>query len=74
MTISQNSVGNAITELLGIVVNRVEDPDAYTDVEEGLVTRLLEVRQRLIAAGLGEAIAAPSWSTGQYVNTRKSGE
>jgi hypothetical protein len=74
VTISQNSVGNAITELLGIVVNRVEDPDAYTDIEEGLVSRLLEVRQRLIAAGLGEAIAAPSWASGQYVNTRKSGE
>ena len=58
----------------GIVVNRVENPDAYTDIEEGLVNRLLEVRQRLIDANLGAAIAAPSWLNGQYVNTRESAE
>ena len=29
VTISQNSIGNAITELLGVVVNRVADADAY---------------------------------------------
>lgn len=70
VTISQNSVGNAITELLGIVVKRVEDPDAYTEIEGGLVTRLLEARQRLIDANLGEAISAPSWPSGEYVNCR----
>ena len=69
VTISQNSVGNAITELLGIVVKRVEDPDAYAEVEGDLVTRLLEARQRLIDANLGEAISAPSWPNGKYVKT-----
>jgi len=68
VTISQNSVGNAITELLGIVVKRVEDPDAYAEIEGGLITRLLEARQRLVNANLGEVIAAPSWATGEYVS------
>ncbi len=67
VTISQNSVGNAITELLGIVVNRVEDPEAYAKIEPGLIGRLLEARARLLAAGLGENIVAPSWATGEYV-------
>ena len=66
VTISQNSVGNAITELLGIVVKRQVDSAAYAAVEEGLVSRLLEVRERLLAANLGEAIAAPCWPNGQY--------
>lgn len=66
VTISQNSVGNAITELLGIVVKRQVDSDAYASVEEGLVTRLLEVRDRLLAAGLGEAISAPCWPNGAF--------
>ena len=70
VTISQNSVGNAITELLGIVVKRVEDPDAYAEIEGDLVGRLLEVRQRLLDANLGEAISAPSWPNGEYVNCR----
>jgi hypothetical protein len=69
VTISQNSVGNAITELLGIVVSRVEDPEAYSKVEGGLITRLLEVRKRLIDANLGEAISAPAWLNGEYINT-----
>ncbi len=69
VTISQNSVGNAITELLGIVVSRVEDPEAYSKVEGGLITRLLEVRKRLIDANLGEAISAPAWLNGKYINT-----
>ena len=67
VTISQNSVGNAITELLGIVVRRIEDNEAYAAVEPGLVTRLLEARQRLIAANLGEPIAAPCWPAGKFV-------
>lgn len=70
VTISQNSVGNAITELLGIVVKRVEDPDAYAEVEGALVTRLLEARQRLIDANLGEAISAPSWPNGEYFDCK----
>ncbi|MCK5726491.1 MAG: hypothetical protein KAH22_06685 [Thiotrichaceae bacterium] len=67
VTISQNSIGNAITELLGIVVDRVEDPEAYAIVEEGLVERLLEVRERLSNANLGECLSAPSWPRGEYV-------
>ncbi|RTZ65992.1 MAG: hypothetical protein DSZ29_03615 [Aquificaceae bacterium] len=71
VTISQNSVGNAITELLGIVVNRYEDVEEYAELEPGLVGRLLEVRERLIEANLGEAISAPSWPNGEYVATAK---
>jgi hypothetical protein len=67
VTISQNSVGNAITELLGIVVKRKEDEAAYSAVEPALVGRLLEARERLIEANLGEAIAAPSWPNGEFV-------
>ncbi|MEO5364601.1 MAG: hypothetical protein H7838_13400 [Magnetococcus sp. DMHC-8] len=61
VTISQNSVGNAITELLGIVVRRVEDEEAYRRAEPALLARLLEVRQRLVQADLGTGIATPSW-------------
>ena len=67
VTISQNSVGNAITELLGIVVNRVEDNEEYSKREPALVGRLLEARERLIEANLGEAISAPSWPNGKFV-------
>jgi len=70
VTISQNSVGNAITELLGLVVNRVEDNDGYSKREPALVGRLLEVRERLIAANLGEAISAPCWPNGEFVPRR----
>jgi len=70
VTISQNSVGNAITELLGIVVNRVEDNEAYAEREPALVERLLEARQRLIDANLGEPISAPCWPAGKYVPCR----
>jgi hypothetical protein len=66
VTISQNSVGNAITELLGIVVDRYEDVEEYADLEPALVGRLLEARDRLIEANLGEAISAPSWPNGEY--------
>ena len=66
VTISQNSVGNAITELLGIVVNRVEDPKAYAKIEPGLVGRLLEVREHLLEANIGEALSAPCWPNGEY--------
>ena len=67
VTISQNSVGNAITELLGIVVKRVEDEDAFATIEPALVGRLLEARERLIAANLGEPISAPCWPAGEYM-------
>lgn len=67
VTISQNSVGNAITELLGIVVKRVEDQEAYARIEPALVGRMLEARERLIEANLGELIAAPCWPQGEYV-------
>ena len=66
VTISQNSVGNAITELLGIVVKRQVDSDAYAAVEEGLVSHLLEARERLRAANLGESLSAPCWPNGAY--------
>ena len=70
VTISQNSVGNAITELLGIVVNRYESPEDYAELEPGLVGRLLEVRERLIEANLGEAISGPCWPNGEFVSCR----
>ena len=63
VTISQNSIGNAITELLGVVVKRVPDADAYASAEPALINKLLEVRRRLVEADLGEAIATPYWGT-----------
>ena len=62
VTISQNSIGNAITELLGVVVNRVADADAYAESEPQLIEHLLAIRQRLIEADLGEAIETPYWA------------
>ena len=62
VTISQNSIGNAITELLGVVVNRAPDADAYAKHEPALIERLLEVRRRLIEADLGEGIATDYWA------------
>ena len=61
VTISQNSIGNAITELLGVVVNRNPDADAYAKAEPALLEKLLEVRGRLIKADLGEGIATSYW-------------
>ena len=61
VTISQNSIGNAITELLGVVVKRVPDADAYGAFEPALIEKLLEVRRRLIDADLGEGIATDYW-------------
>lgn len=61
VTISQNSIGNAITELLGVVVKREPDADAYARYEPRLIERLLEVRARLIEADLGEGIATAHW-------------
>ncbi|MCU7815879.1 MAG: hypothetical protein KZQ81_11925 [Candidatus Thiodiazotropha sp. (ex Rostrolucina anterorostrata)] len=62
VTISQNSIGNAITELLGVVVKRLPDADAYKDAEPALLEKLLEVRRRLAEADLGEGIATDYWS------------
>ena len=62
VTISQNSIGNAITELLGVVVKRNPDAEAYARAEPALIEKLLEVRRRLVEADLGEAIATPHWA------------
>ncbi|MDJ0862867.1 MAG: hypothetical protein QNJ87_09325 [Gammaproteobacteria bacterium] len=67
VTISQNSVGNAITELLGIVVRRAEDEAAYLAAEPALIEKLLDVRERLRAADLGEPIDGPSWRGREYL-------
>ncbi len=61
VTISQNSIGNAITELLGVVVKRVPDTEAYEQQEPTLIDQLLEVRSRLIDADLGQGIATQHW-------------
>lgn len=61
VTISQNSIGNAITELLGVVVKRTPDAKAYEQAEPRLIERLLEVRRRLIKADLGEGIKTKYW-------------
>jgi hypothetical protein len=61
VTISQNSIGNAITELLGVVVKRAPDAEAYGRAEPALIEKLLEVRRRLVEADLGEGIATPHW-------------
>ena len=62
VTISQNSIGNAITELLGVVVERIPDAEAYEKAEPALLEQLFEVRDRLVHADLGEAIATDRWS------------
>jgi hypothetical protein len=61
VTISQNSIGNAITELLGVVVKRTPDAEAYGRDEPALIERLLEVRRRLVEADLGTGIATTHW-------------
>ena len=61
VTISQNSIGNAITELLGVVVKRVPDADAYGRAEPALIAQLLEVRRRMVEADLGSGVATPYW-------------
>jgi len=61
VTISQNSIGNAITELLGVVVERVPDAAGYEHYEPRLVAQLLEIRRRLVEADLGEGIETAHW-------------
>ncbi|MEO5327475.1 MAG: hypothetical protein H7829_04445 [Magnetococcus sp. THC-1_WYH] len=67
VTISQNSVGNAITELLGIVVQRQENEAAYRAAEPRLIEKLLTVRERLRLADLGTPIHTSAWPDGQFV-------
>jgi hypothetical protein len=57
VTISQNSIGNAITELLGVVVKRIPDADAYALLEPALLEHLHRVRERLAAADLGDTLS-----------------
>ncbi len=61
VTISQNSIGNAITELLGVVVKRTPDAEQYEKYEPALIEKLLEVRRRLIEADLGEPVSTEYW-------------
>jgi hypothetical protein len=61
VTISQNSIGNAITELLGVVVKRTPDAEAYGRAEPALIGKLRDVRRRLVAADLGTGIATEQW-------------
>lgn len=61
VTISQNSIGNAITELLGVVVKRMPDARAYEKYEPALIEQLMEVRNRLSVADLGDAITNEQW-------------
>lgn len=61
VTISQNSIGNAITELLGVVVNRTPNAKAYEKDEAQLIKKLLKLRTRLIDADLGYGIKTPYW-------------
>ena len=63
VTISQNSIGNAITELLGVVVKREPDAEAYGRAEPALIGQLLEVRRRMAEADLGEGIATAAWGS-----------
>ena len=61
VTISQNSIGNAITELLGVVVRREPDAQGYARFEPRLIEQQLEVRARLAEADLGTPIATAGW-------------
>jgi len=49
------------------VVNHVEDNEEYSKREPALIGRLLEARQRLIDANLGEATSTPGWPNGEFV-------
>lgn len=64
VTISQNSIGNAITELLGVVVNRTPDAEAYEKAEPALIEKLLKLRSRLVEADLGHGIQTKYWGEG----------
>jgi hypothetical protein len=64
VTISGNSIGNAITELLGVVVKRVPDAAAYELREPRLLEHLLEVRRRMVDFDLGTPLKTPHWDKG----------
>jgi hypothetical protein len=64
VTISQNSVGNAITELLGVVVKRVPNAEAYAGAEPALSEKLRQVCSRLVEADLGSTFANPPHPSG----------
>ena len=51
-------------ELLGVVVKRTPDAEAYGRAEPALIEQLLEVRRRLVEADLGEGIATAQWGAG----------
>ena len=51
--------------LVGVVVKRVPEADGYERFEPRLLERLLEVRQRMIEADLGEGIETAYWSAAQ---------
>jgi hypothetical protein len=53
--ISLKSIGNTITELLGMV-RHVPDAEAYKRFEPLLIGRLLEIRRRFVEADLDEAV------------------
>ena len=57
----QQWIPPAITALLGLVVKRAPDADAYARAEPALIESLLEARRRMVAADLGEGIATPYW-------------
>ncbi|MDG2353844.1 MAG: hypothetical protein P8L86_03415 [Gammaproteobacteria bacterium] len=61
VVISQNSIGNAITELLGVVVNRTPNAKAYEQAEPALLEKLLKLRSRLVEADLGRGIETQHW-------------
>jgi hypothetical protein len=62
VTISQNSIGNAITELLGVVVKRTPNALSYEKAEPALIKKLLKLRSRLIEADLGHGIKTKYWN------------
>lgn len=62
--VRHHCIVDAITKLLGVVVNRIPDAPAYARQEPALIARLLELRRRLIEVDLGEAIATACWARG----------
>ena len=60
--VRDHCIVDAITELLGVVVNRIPDAQAYARQEPALIARLLELRRRLIEVDLGETIATACWA------------
>jgi multidrug efflux pump subunit AcrB len=65
--LSGRAIGDVMAEarqlpaLLGVVVKRTPDADAYGRAEPELLDQLLEVRRRLVEADLGEGIGTAQW-------------